>query len=740
MALLEGLVGGADSVMKYGQQQFQNKLATDKFEEQKRQYDQSYDESVRQFNINDEYNKAQNKRQQQTSDIAQQKEDERLITLANDKIYKTYQTAGYLNQDRLGLNYNKINEDIAAGRGSDRFGAAEQIVLGFATQFGNLPEGSKATSVEALDGGGYAITVTNADGSKGVVTEDGSSGPESSVVRFQPGQLGRLANSKFQTEVVVNTSRFNPDYMRDNLDLIDGDSGVQGLRDEEQDFLAEQNYKKTVIQTAQQTGNVGLARGVETAIADGGTETAQAIGNDLGVSRPQKTVTETPAAVDDSKPVATAGDPPVGDPPVGDPPVSAFDMKTVDRSTKAGRLILSIEGNGAVNPRAAKPKKWMQERNRPKLDERREELVQQIANTEKNRASLPNFKTPPREKDGLVKDKAELAMIDGYLEKDQVAVFSTDLDPVAKQIEGKSGSEIEQGVNDGTIVVDKKTQAQVAAQLQREGIRELRDLRRLKSRDAAIARAAIISSSQDVSIRKQMATEMVNILDGLEGSPSVSRKDELSLANSSSDRTYKYRKFYADQKQLMRGYLSAANTQAADVISAALNIYAPGEDDGELNLGKVPAQKFIRSTEFAKFNVWLKQSDRTAAERDNALIGMTGVISMTVASLAAEESGGRGFTGALRETLQDFISRDEVDEGFDPADFDLSRVTVDDPDKPTMLYYNDEDGLILDEDAGLKELKGLSPDIYNTAVGIAIANTRKASAARAKAAQTANEG
>ena len=53
MALLEGLVGGADSVMKYGQQQFQNKLATDKFEEQKRQ-----------FNINDQYNAALNKRQQ----------------------------------------------------------------------------------------------------------------------------------------------------------------------------------------------------------------------------------------------------------------------------------------------------------------------------------------------------------------------------------------------------------------------------------------------------------------------------------------------------------------------------------------------------------------------------------------------------------------------------------------------------------------------------------------------------
>ena len=719
MALLEGLVGGADSVMKYGQQQFQNKLATDKFEEQKRQ-----------FNINDTYNAALNERQQRTSDIAQQKEDERLLIQTNDKIYKTYQTAGYLNQDRLGLNYNKINEDIAAGRGSDRFGTAEQIVLGFATQYGNLPEGSKATSVEALDGGGYAITVTNADGSKGVVTEDGSSGPESSVVRFQPGQLGRLANSKFQTEVVVNTSRFNPDYMRDNLDLIDEDSDVQGLRDEEQDFLAEQNYIKTVSQAAQQTGNVGLVRGVETAIADGGMETAQAIGDDLGVSRPQKTV-------DDSKPVATAGDPPVttdatagdppvGDPPVGDPPVNAFDMKTVDRSTKAGRLILSIEGNGAVNPRAAKPKKWMQERNRPKLNERREELVQQIANTEKNRASLPNFKTPPPENDGLLKDKSELAMIDGYLEKDQVAVFSTDLDPVAKQIEGKSGSEIEQGVNDGTIVVDKKTQAQVAAQLQREGIRELRDLRRLKSKDAAIARAAIISSSQDVNIRKQMATEMVNILDGLEGSPSVSRKDELSLANSASDRTYKYRSLANDIAKTRRSWNDAANKEAADVLAGAQDIYYGPERD-EQNFDYDSAAKFLRGKPFNKFNVWLKQSDRTDEEIANAMPGMSGTLSLTIAALAGEESGG------IRESVIDFISRDEVEDSTDPADFDASRIRVDDTgvdangkSKATKIYYTDEDGNILDEEGGLQALKDLHPEMYRNALQIAIYNTRKA--------------
>lgn len=726
MSLLEGILGGAQTSMAFNQQRTTNKLNRDKFDEQKRQYDQSYDENVRQFNLNDRINQDANKRANAKEGRDAKKAGIEAVTATNDKYYETLDVGGYIAQDRMSLNIDKIRQGIENGDGQ-----AIQLVLGFATQFGNLPEGSVAESVKALPEGGYAVTVRNADGSMGVVTEDGSRNPNAAVVRFEAGQLGKLANTQFQREVLTNTSKFDPTAMRTTLNLIDADSKKQAVNDQDQDFLAEKQYEKQVVDTAKQTGNVELVRGVEGAIAAGGPEATAAIGDDLGVPKPQVTVKTSPAEADDSETPADEN-----------PAIAAFDMKTVDRSTKAGRLILSIEGNSAVNPRAAKPKEWMQKRNRPKLDERREELVNQIAATEKNRAGLSNFKTPPPEKDGLLKDKAELAMIDGYLDKDKPALFTADpaTDAVAEQAAGKTTEQIAEGVNDGSIKVDQATVQTVAEKLRREGFKEIRDLKRLSAKDSAIARAAIIASSPDANIRERMSQEIVNIFDNPYNSPSVSKKDMLSLEDSAADRTYKYRKFYSDQRQAMRGYLDAANKEAADVISAALNIYAPGEDDGELNLGKVPAQKFIRSTEFAKFNVWLKQSDRTAAERDNALIGMTGVISMTVASLAAEESGGRGFTGALRETLQDLISRDEVDEGFDPADFDLSRVTVDDPDKPTMLYYNDEDGLILDEDAGLKELKGLSPDIYNTAVGIAIANTRKASAARAKAAQTANEG
>ena len=271
----------------------------------------------------------------------------------------------------------------------------------------------------------------------------------------------------------------------------------------------------------------------------------------------------------------------------------------------------------------------------------------------------------------------------------------------------------------------------VAQELQAAGIKEIRDLKRLTAKDAAIARAAIIASTDNPTIAARMTQEMVNIFDNPYNSPSVSKKDMLSLENSAADRSLNYKKYYKSMKDAQRSFLDAANKQGSDLMAAALKIYAPEEEDGDLVLGLQSAKKFLRSKEFSAFNMWMKQSDRTPLERDNALIGMTGTLSMTIASLAAEEAGGRGVFGKLRESLQDLIYRDEVEEGFDPGDFDASRITVDDPKNPTMLYYNDGDGLILDEDAGLKQLKGLHPQLYNNTIGIAKANTRRAIASKA---------
>jgi hypothetical protein len=714
MALLDGILGGAQSVQAYGQQQFQNKLNTAKFEEQKRQYDQSYALNVEQFNINDVYNKDANKRLNAQEARDADKAGIDAVTAANDKYYETLDMGGYLSQDRMSLNYNKINEDIAAGRNSDRFGAAEQIILGFATQFGNLPEGSKATSVEALEGGGYAITVTNADGSKGVVTEDGTSGPESSVVRFQPGQLGRLANTQFQREIATNTNKFDPTVMRTNLNLIDADSNKQAVNDQDRDFLAEKQYEKQVVDTAKQTGSVPLIRGVETAIADGGPEVTQKIGDDLGVPKPQATVKTSAAEADDSETPA-------------DDPMNTWSLDDVDRTTRGGQLIASIEGvsKRSANPRGARA--VTPEKQRDKLMARKAELEKTISNAEALRAKSPNFKVDPK-RDNLPKNKAELEQINAYLDKDKPVLFAADpaTDTVAEQAVGKTTEQIEQGVNDGTIKVDSATVQTVAEKLKREGIRELRDLKRLAAKDSAIARAAIIASSEDINIRKQMATEMTNILDTPYNSKSVNKKDMLSLQDSAADRTYKYKNLANDIASTRRSWNDAANKEASDVLAGAIDIYY-GPDGDQQNFDYDSAAKFLRGKPFNKFNIWLKQSDRTDEEITNAMPGMAATLSLTLAALAGEESGG------IRESVIDFISRDEVEDSTDPADFDVSRIRVDDPgvdengrSKATKIYYTDEDGNILDQEGGLQALKDLHPEMYRNALQIAIYNTRKA--------------
>ena len=723
-------------VQRAGQQQYQNKLNEQKLDEQKRQYersfeeqkfqsDRTYGEGVRrsdrdyksqqdQFDITNKYNDGVAGRAEDAEKRLAAEASREQVTRDNDEYVKLLNAAGYVSPDGLNLNYKMINDDIAAGRNSDRFGTAEQIVLGFATKFGGLPEGSKATAVEPLEGGGYAITVTNADGSKGVVTEDGTSDPNSKVVRFAPGQLGRLANTKFRTKVLTDTSQFNAVSMNQSLNKIDADAKVQAANDAVLDFLEEQKVINTVTQFVEETGDTALIRGTEEAIADGGIETAQLIGQQIGVLKPEtsdSTNTDTTTA-----PVQVA---------------TMWSMDSVDRKTQAGRYILAIEGRpGAVT----KPSPARVEKQRVELGEYREELVNKIKTSEANRASFKSKKPSP-EKDGVLKDKAELAMIDGYLDKDKVAVFTEEVtQSLGDQLEGLNGDQIEAGVNDGSIVVDKKTQAQVAAQLQREGIREKRDLLRLAARDAAIARAAIIASSEDVSIRKQMSTEITNIFDNDRNSPSMNRNDERTLANSERTNNYRFAKLRQDAQIAHRGWVKEATVEAQTVV-AGVNTRYFGENYDENNLNADTARAVMKSKEMSDFQIYLKNPNLTPGEIQTAVVGLKAVMSTTMAALAGDQTGGPW------ESIMDLIGRDETTDVVDPFDFDASRILVNDAgvdkdgrSKATKIYYTDADGNYTDEDAGLEKLKALAPSFYANLVAIGVANRRAKDAKDAKLA------
>ena len=246
--LLDGMLGGAQSVMAFGQQQTQNKLARDNYDldvsrlgEQKRQYDQSFDqtekknaEDIRQYNLTHVLNQAQNDRNEsqnarleQTSGIERTKENERQIVSANDKLWKTYKTAGLLTADGL-----SIDRDVLTQRVKDGDPVAEQVILGMATLFGDLPEGSTATEIRPLPNGGYAVTVLNADGSDGVITEDGSSEPNSTTVNFEPGQLSRLAAAEFGMNVITNTSVFDAVGTVNQTNKFEADAKRQSILDQ----------------------------------------------------------------------------------------------------------------------------------------------------------------------------------------------------------------------------------------------------------------------------------------------------------------------------------------------------------------------------------------------------------------------------------------------------------------------------------------------------------------------------
>mgnify|MGYP003646354656 CR=1 FL=1 len=684
MALLDGILGGAQSAQAFGQQRFQNNLAQDKFAEQKRQYDQSYNESVRQFNINDVYNNANEAR-------LTDEEARTALTRSNDKIYDTFKVGGYVAKDGMSLNYDKINTDLAAGDGN-----AEQIILGFATQFGNLPEGSKATAVQALEGGGYAITVQNADGTQGVVTEDGSSNPDSNVLRFEPGQLGKLANTNFQREILTNTSRFNATTQRNNLDVIDADFDQQALNDR----LVDLRYEQSVV--AALPPEPGARRAAEAAIQSGGQETVKMIGNDLGVPKP--------VALDDSESTSEVT-----------PTIAPFDMKNVDRSTKGGQLIASIEGlnkrsksaNPMGNRNASTP-----DTQRSKLEARKTELENSIRTAEKLRAGSPNLKIDPK-KDRLPKNKAELDQINSYLEKDKPAVFTqaAETDAVAEQAAGKTTEEIAAGVNDGTIKVDQPTVQRVAQELQAAGIKEIRDLKRLTAKDAAIARAAIIASTDNPTIAARMTQEMVNIFDNVENSPSVNRKDELGLADKSADRSLKSRKMGNDARIAYRGWMKEATEEAKKVVAGVNKRYF-GENYDENNLDADTASAVMKSKEMSDFQIYLKNPGLTPGEIKTAVVGLKSVMSTTMAALAGDESGGAW------ESILDLLGRDETEDVVDAFDFDASRIIVDDPDNPTKIYYTNADGSYTDEDAGLQKLKDLAPSFYENVRAIGIANRR----------------
>ena len=696
-------------VQRAGQQQYQNKLNEQKLDEQKRQYERSfeeqkfqsdrtynegvrqYDETVaenlRQFNINDVYNDDSNTRLNTKSDQDTDTFNTGKKTAANDKLWKTYKQAGLLMPDGM-----SINMDLLTQRVTDGDPVAEQIILGMATQFGDLPPGSVATKIQPLPDGGYGVTVTNADGSQGAMTEDASSDPTSEVMSFKAGELSRLAAAEFGMNVITDLTVFDGVSAVNQIGVAKADSEAQITKDK----INELRRQRAALGSLPPGG---LKRGATFAVANAETqEEANAVVDQILIDTGQ-----APSDAQETGKESTQA-------------ATPWSMDNVDRTTDAGKFILAIEGKpGAVT----KPSPARVEKQRVKLGEYREELVNKIKTSEANRARFKSKKPSP-EKDGVLKDKAELAMIDGYLDKDKPVLFtqSTQTDAIATALEGKTGDDVLKAVNNGEVQISKDEQLAIAQALKDNEINEQTDLLRLNAQEQAYARVAILASEPDPTIRAQMSRELSNLFDNTENSPSMSRKDEID--DTASTKTYrlnraKYLKLVNDS---LKADLEGSNEAAASLIETTSKLFF-GENGDEQNFNAETANMLLKGPALNGFMTRMKAVAGNPALEDQYMMGLNASISLAMAALAGEQDGG------IVESVSDFFVRGEVTDNNNPIDFDLRRVVANDTKNPTKFYYTDADGNKTDEAIDAKELQGISESVYEIVREQAIANTPK---------------
>lgn len=136
----------------------------------------------------------------------------------NDQLIDFLSSADLVSRDYMGLNKDEFKRRLSEGDS-----LAEDVLLEIGTRSGRLPKGSRASKLQNLGDGQYAIEVLNDDKSKGVVTRDGSRDPKSEVIIFDIDGLLSLSDVYYKGKVLSNSSLINPTVLRSRLNLADSE-------------------------------------------------------------------------------------------------------------------------------------------------------------------------------------------------------------------------------------------------------------------------------------------------------------------------------------------------------------------------------------------------------------------------------------------------------------------------------------------------------------------------------------
>ena len=388
---------------------------------------------------------------------------ERLVE-SDNRLMAQGRREGYILADpktgRLRLS-DTFNERLAAG---DQ--AAQEFAIGVANRgSGNrVPAGFQIDEIKPIKGQDgvtrYAVGVANADGSRGVLTVDGSSTDSSIAKQFDGSELAGFARLAFNSRngFLYNQNLVDLNSFQNSLDLVAAQVG------------------ENILDATQ--GNPEVQRAAGAVIANSETdeervENINKLAADVGVEPiPQQIVDQAKTQSDSD-------------------PESAAKPAPKDNSAQIAKLekeLAAIEGRKTGTSRA------------------------NVRAAERKRAEIQRLKDesePEPESKGITG-----RVLAGRNRASGGSPIPAQVEEVvAPVVEGKTIAEIDEAVDNGELRVDPETARAAAEDLQNEGVNTAADLAKLDPRRQAFAYAMIVASTPNDGNRRAVRDQLINVLE-----------------------------------------------------------------------------------------------------------------------------------------------------------------------------------------------------------------------------------
>lgn len=529
---------------------------------------------------------------------------------------------------------------------------------------GKVPEGFKIDRIDTVkdeDGNStYVVGGVNADGSRGVLTEQGTSDDNALAKQFGGDELFKQVQFAFQDRngVLYGQRAVDLNSLANSRDLII--ANAQGEL-----FAGLQNNPAAQRQAA---ATIATSETPEEE-----AELTNQLRQDVGLppvaipteSEPEPEETPTPAA----KPAPTD---------------NSVQVTKTERATKEFKASIREQvkkAGGSANTQALEFKRLMNEAGydtfgRPLAPEKSKDSNARRTRGERKFASLPP----------IVEEQ------------------------IAPAVDGKTFDEIDEAIDNGEVRVDQETAAAAAKDLQEQGVETAADLAKLDPRRQAFAYAMIIASTPNDGNRRAVRDQLINILEtGVSDRGAEARQqDRLVLDQQKFIRTL--RKDRDDLRKLNVPAIQGFMDELLD-----FNFDEDGRLTGDRKAFFNTASRLIPSIQAQTL---LAENDPETA----SLLQRTGnqALSLVLQNMAASgDYGGAvdSFVSVFRPDVNDNINADLT--GID-SDGELIfygvRDGTDKDGKPT--YRRQGEGV------AITELRKINPDVANLLVKIAEDNKK----------------